>query len=97
MGSLVLVGKGTVGMSLFLEIGGSGDGKPQRHKPATGRNHKGKEKPLWVSLGTCVWGLEPLRRVSGGPSGLDSASLVHSLHFISQSRNLALKGPHLTH
>lgn len=57
VGSLVPAGEGTVGMSLFLEIGGSGDGKPQRRKPATGRNHKGKEKPLWVSSGTEDWSL----------------------------------------
>lgn len=43
-------------------------------------NHKGRENLCGFS-GTCVWGLEPLCRVSGGPSGPDSASLVHSLHF----------------
>lgn len=72
-------------------------GKPQLRKPAAGGNHKGKEKPLRVSSGTRVWGLETLCRVSGGPSGPDSASLMHSLHFTPQSRNLALKEPHLTH
>lgn len=97
VGSLVPAGEDTVGMSLSLENGGSGDEKPQPRKPAGRGNHKGKEKPLRVSSGTCVWGLEPLCRVSGGPSGPDSASLVHSLHFTPQSRNLALKGPHLTH
>ena len=72
-------------------------GKPQLRKPAAGGNHKGKEKPLWVSSGTRVWGLETLCRVSGGPSGQDSASLVHMLHFTPQSRNLALKEAHLAH
>lgn len=72
-------------------------GKPQLRKPAAGGNHKGKEKPLWVSSGTRVWGLETLCRVSGGPSGPNSASLVHWLHFTPQSWNLALKEHHLTH